>query len=396
MVALSVVTTSGACGGSPGWRGTSEAVAENFTKIAKVEVMTSMTVEEVLWPVDPVQAYQTPGLEQRRAFADLMDMLSSQDLGSELEDAQLLEPLAHKAGFEVHRWTIGAEQFVALIEKSGAERGSGAYIFRLHPRIGPATAPRRSIILQAPHVLHDTGTGRLALTIFFDTRLPPPQRPWALFVNNAHRYLDEKGRTKEQDYNPSDACHSTEHLFNDATEAATKSGPVVVYQFHGFKDKKFPASIVVSSSDPLSSTIASTVVAKRLGKVYDELGYATFRYPEDTGRLGATKNIQGRILRSKEDAHFIHIELSPEIRKRANRDRSLVAKMGSVVLRPLDGAPGLGGDPPEDSGAPVDGGVAETSKGEEAGPSGGGANPKKDEPPDGGAAPLSDRGSETP
>jgi hypothetical protein len=334
--ALALLPLTCSCGDNSTWQANGDIVIDNFQRVSGTSEMSLERIRSRLWPSEPIERFRKPGLEQRRAFMELLEAMASRDLGESLEAAQSLEPKAHVAGFEVERWKVGDEHFVALIEPAGLARGSGAYVFRLSPRLGPATAPRRSVILQAPHSFHDEGTGRLATAMFFDQQVPKAERPWALFVNNAHRYLDENGRTKSKDYNPSDACHSTEHLFNDATEGMAGMGPLVVYQIHGFDSDRVKAEMIVSSGHPLGSTKASAAVADRLDTAYGAQSYTVIRFPEETKRFGATRNMQARILLAKEDNEFVHIEISAEARHAILKDPRLIGTLAKTLFTPLD------------------------------------------------------------
>lgn len=233
---------------------------------------------------------------------------------------------AHTAGFAIERWRFAEETYLALVEKR--RRGAGAYLFR----VGPALP----ILLQAPHADHDQGTGELALALF----LAPPlgAAPRAVFLSTAHRYVDAQGR-KGRNNNLADVCHNPVHLFQVATEAAATFQPTLaVIQLHGFGETDGEAEprsmdIVVSAGRKSGSTETSRRVADALRRT---LGDGVHRYPEDVKTLGATTNVQGRMLRSLfPHARFVHLELSATLRRRLLKSKSAQRAFGKALFYAL-------------------------------------------------------------
>lgn len=240
---------------------------------------------------------------------------------------------AAAAGFRIDTWSVYGERYWGLVEDTGRERGAGAYIFRVAPRIeGEPT-----ILLQAPHNFYDLGTGRLAADMFFARR--KGTRPRALFTNTIHRYQLTPGDKKKRKDNPADVAHNPEHAFTVATDAfAIAAGHTRVIQLHGFGERVEeydgdgdPGAIamVVSAGDRARSSPLSATIADAATKAF---GSDVKRFPEETKVLGATTNAQKRALEKSRRGDFLHIEMSRELRKRLAASEELRAQLASVLF----------------------------------------------------------------
>ena len=56
------------------------------------------------------------------------------------------------------------------------------------------------------------------------------------------------------------------------------------------------------------------------------------RFPEDTHALGATTNVQGRLLRAIPGAEFVHLELSAELRRSLATDPEQRRRLGTILF----------------------------------------------------------------
>lgn len=289
-------------------------------------VFTALDPAEVrrrLWSEPAPTAYVPPTPERAAALSALVRGLMTDPP----PEPEALADMAFAAGYQVHAWQVAGQRLLAAVEPPTRQTGGGAFVFRADP----TPPPGPPVILQAPHAFHDLGTERIALALLIHGRTWPR----ALFVNTVHRYLDTDGARRERDGAPADPCHNPGHLFAVATAAALDAQPTAeVVQLHGFVDDgETGPAIVVSAGDSLAATARTRQIAVALREAL-EVPVALF--PEDDSRLGATTNIQGRLVRDRGgDASFVHVELSPDLRRRLQHDPHALARF-AVALRPPD------------------------------------------------------------
>lgn len=287
-----------------------------FTAIDPAEVRRR------LWTEPAPTVYVPPTPERAAALSALIRGLMSDPP----PEPEALADMAFQAGYQVHAWTVGGQRLLAVVEPPTRQTGGGAFVFRADPSPGPP------VILQAPHAFHDLGTERIALALLVHGRTWPR----ALFVNTVHRYMDIDGQKREREAAPADPCHNSGHLFAVATAAALDAEPAAeIVQLHGFGDDGEPGpAVVVSAGDREAATVRTRQIAERLREAL-EVPVALF--PEDDTRLGATANVQGRLVRDRGgEATFVHIELAPDLRRRLQRDTHALARFADA-LRPQAG-----------------------------------------------------------
>ena len=285
-----------------------------------VEEFVAIDGEEVrrrLWPEPAPRAYVPADEATRAALGRLIAAM----LATPSPAPSALQELARAAGFVVEGWSVGGRRYLAARELAERRGGGGAYVVRVDGAGPPA-------ILEAPHGFFDLGTERIALELF----LAGEGWPRALFVNTVHRYLGADGVKRKQADSPADPCHSAEHLFAVATAAAIEALPgVEVVQLHGFGDDEaaegMPAAIV-SGGLAEQATPRSRIVAERMRT---GLGVAVALFPVDTDRLGATTNVQGRTIRGREGASFVHVEMSAGLRQRLRSDPAARARLADAL-----------------------------------------------------------------
>ncbi len=298
------------------------------TPTAEYEVIDADEARKRLWPEPGPTAYVAPDERQSAALTTLVRGMLSEPRPARAE----LASAATAAGFTLEGWSIAGREYLAAVEQPARRGGGGAYVVRAEP--AGASAPT---ILQAPHAFYDLGTERIAL----DMLLAEQGWPRALFVNTVHRYLGADGVRRKQPDSPADPCHSGAHLFAVATAAALEVLPgAEVVQLHGFGDDgdastgPQPAAIV-SGGLPDAPTPRSRVVAARLREA---LAVEVALFPVDTDRLGATTNVQGRVVRAR-GADFIHIEMSATLRRALRNDAAARARLATALRRDLPGTP---------------------------------------------------------
>ncbi len=191
---------------------------------------------------------------------------------------------------------LRGERFVVLSSHSDG----GHYVFRCnHAEPG--------ILLQAPHVFHDRGTGEIAVGIFLEGG--PAFR--ALFMNSSHRDQMRRGRKV-------DLVRRRSHVFHRVT-AALYSPSLSLVQVHGFSERKHENAgdlILSNGTELVTDKVMELKVALRgaQGTVH--------AFPVDGLSLGGTKNVQGEFWNRGETRDFLHLELSGRYRKKLLKDKS--------------------------------------------------------------------------
>jgi hypothetical protein len=277
--------------------------------------------ETALWPGESQVVYRTPTEEQRRALDALIGKLWR---GVVPGPADELSALAERAGMTLELWTIGGRPTWVVRESPADQHGLGIYLVRAAP------APRRPILLQAPHVYFDLRTQNIAAAMFWAADARPEIH--GLFTNSVHRFKQSDSAREKRRFNPADVAHNSEHPYQTATAAVLDMGPVIVVQLHGFDgDFVDPAiTAIVSAGKPDGSTPESATVA---GALAEALKIKVSKFPEDTQALGGLDNVQGRLVSGTPTARFIHVELELPLRNRL-LDPELAAKWArAFVLR---------------------------------------------------------------
>ena len=292
-------------------------------------------IERLVWRPGIQARYAASTAAEREAIARLVPQLLAGARAAAPPELEPLEADAYQAGFRIERWRVDGQTYWALVELPERRRGAGAYVFRVG---AAADADEPEILLEAPHHYHDVGTGTLAAQLFF---FPPPgRRPRGFFTNTIHRYQSAPGKRVKQKLSPADVAHNPEHVFATATEAFATAlgGRVLVLQLHGFgnrvdeDDEAEPApdlAMVVSAGDARGSSPRSQALAAALARGF---GAGVKRFPEDVAILGATTNVQARLLQRIRGAEFVHLELSAELRERLKGDAALRAQLATILF----------------------------------------------------------------
>ncbi len=235
------------------------------------------------------------------------------------------EHLLEQAGLTLLGTQLGGSPAMVVREAPGLRRGSGIYIVRR----GPVARER---IVQVPHSFFDKGTLELGV------ELAQAAAARALFVNTVHRYQggrppleDEEGRVDA----PADLAHQEQTFFQRFTGAALAMLPrPQVLQLHGFADGSVPecpqALVVVSPGAATAGAGEAAEVAARLAELFGR--ERVLLYPRDTRRLGAQRNVQGRLIAADGRASFLHLELAHALRTRLLLDGELRRAFFAAVL----------------------------------------------------------------
>lgn len=198
-------------------------------------------------------------------------------------------------------------QALLVEEPPGSCRGGGSYFLRQEATAIP-------LLISAPHRSADRLTGTLTMRFFVEGRAQAAA--WNSVPRRSACAEDE-----------SDIVRLDRHPFTAFTSAFARAHPNGrVVQVHGFDvgrrrtAEARAASVILSSgSRDISPTLE--VIAACLRRDLPALNVALF--PLDVSELGATRNAQGRSLRSLGFQGFVHAELSLELRRRLVEDAGL-------------------------------------------------------------------------
>jgi hypothetical protein len=312
-LSFSACTEQCACHATPAAQ---EAAMSKPTSSAAPLVARTLTIDEIerrIWRPGPPARFTPTTVAEREALAQLIPAMARGAAAPSPPDPAGWVDAAAAADLQIEIWRVGGDRYWALLEPPERRRGVGAYVFR----VAPAAAGAPAILLEAPHAYHDVGTDRIGARLFFESGDP---RPRALFTNTIHRYITEAGTRVKRPDSAADVTHNPDHGFNTATVAFAEAVPgTAVIQLHGFAADEGAAAeaMVVSAGDETGSSPRSRAVAAGLLRLF---GAGVERFPEETRRLGATTNVQGRALRRIAGTSFVHIEMSPEVRTALRSD----------------------------------------------------------------------------
>lgn len=322
--------------GAPGAPG--PATAEPRPRVAPPRVaIRDMTPEDIgaeLWPETRVRYVPMSAGDRERMGALVAGLTAAARSGG---NVRALAVRAREIGFRVEIWRVRGRVFWVLLEARAQRRGAGAYLIRP----GPHLTGQPEIVLQAPHVFFDRGTGHIAAALFFGWE--GRGRARALFTNTVYRYagVDEASDTatggasapatepaEPETRAPADVAHAADHAFQAATEAIVRElDQVVVIQLHGFAERPTRPEIILSSgADEIGALLPG--LATGLSTIFERV----LRYPDELDELGGTSNVQGRMLALYPRAHFVHVELSARTRARLGATPALLARFAHAVL----------------------------------------------------------------
>jgi mRNA-degrading endonuclease toxin of MazEF toxin-antitoxin module len=222
-------------------------------------------------------------------------------------------------GFTVTPVSAAGATWLVLRETPGHCKGQGLYLIRQ----GVAA----SLLLQVPHGYFDKHTDDIAAGL-----LQAPVR--AVAFNTVPRHSTQHGRKVD-----ADLAHRADNLFAAFTRAFARVYPAGrVVQLHGFNPAKRKtaaghSAAVIVSAGTARATPASTAVAACLQSL---LTAPVRLYPRDVRELGATTNLQGRLLREQAHTGFVHVELSRALRERLRSEASLRAGLGACLYNGME------------------------------------------------------------
>ena len=222
-------------------------------------------------------------------------------------------------GFGVTQLTAGDANWLVLREVPGFCTGQGLYLIRQGVAAGR--------LLPVPHGYLDTHTADIAAGL-----LQAPVR--AIAFNTVPRHYTQHGMQID-----ADLAHREDNLFAALTRAFARVYPAGrLVQLHGFNPAKrktaagHSAAVIVSAGTAWP-TPASTAVAACLQSLLND---PVRLYPRDVQELGATTNLQGRLLRGLAHNGFVHVELSRTLRERLRSEAPLRADFAACLYSGME------------------------------------------------------------
>ncbi len=232
-------------------------------------------------------------------------------------------------GMQLSYLMVDQTKLWLLRDNPTAPQGSGCYVFRDEP------PPPGAILLQAPHVYFDVGTGYIAAALFMASA--SASRVHAVIGNTAHRYIQANGSKQRQQQNLADAAHNAEHPMAHVSAALSAAYSLTIVQLHGFDPGNHELdqidAVVSAGVEPAPDAARITADTLRA------LGLRVALFPDDTAALGATTNVQGVNARAHQ-REFVHIELATNVRERMRKNRDQAQALASVLMAlPMELAP---------------------------------------------------------
>ncbi len=270
------------------------------------------------WPAQP-DAEFTPMTAKE---LDQLDALTVQLWRGVAADQRVAVASAAAAlGMRLSYLEVEQTKLWLLRDSPDAPNGTGCFVFRDEP------APPGAILLQAPHVYFDRGTGYIAAALFMAPA--SANRVHAVIGNTAHRYVQADGSKQRLDQNLADAAHNADHPMAHVSAALSAAFPMTIVQLHGFDadnhDLDQIDAVVSAGVSPTSRAVNTAADALRA------LGLRVAVFPDDTQALGATTNVQGSSARLFQRG-FVHIELATGVRDRLRKNREQAQALASIVM----------------------------------------------------------------
>lgn len=197
-----------------------------------------------------------------------------------------------------------------LYETASQRCGRGVYAFR------PASSV--PLVMEAPHRFHDLHTGTITRKLFLEGNF------MAACWNTVNR-------------KQIDVAHTADHTITAFTLAAADSvANVTILQMHGFSPKKRNSKTARDADLILSdgTDFPQRWVRQTTILFQSELPFASTRlFPFSISELGATTNAQGAALRNAGRNCFLHLEMSPKLRKQLRGDEQARQLLLEIITR---------------------------------------------------------------
>ncbi len=245
-------------------------------------------------------------VEELYSVIDRIDAAKAKELASKLKGT----------GYRLKEYNGKQGHWLILEADSNTKAGGGYYIFRLGKL-------ETEIVIQAPHAIWDVHTDVISKGIFnaFPIR--------AVYFSDFHRY-GQKGKSpyKNSEF---DLAHNPDTLFQDLTAAAAqKLHKAAFVQLHGYetREKHEGVDFVLSPGTKENQGEWFMDAFYTFNRIYPP--EKVRKYPDVRG-LGATSNVQGRLLRML-GCRFLHIEITKEMRRTLKDNPAERDKLGKAIV----------------------------------------------------------------
>lgn len=277
-----------------------EAEAEDGATPGEIRAALSWRRDDARW--------RSPTLVERDAVRTIARNLVLGPEGCTRRGLRRAEHHAAAIGFELRSLSIDGQTVIVLRE---GDEAFGAGLLAV--RCGPAEA----MVWQAPHPFFDYRTGQLVRRWFLETDARAAQ--WSTH----HRFRGVPDELREDDMHPADVADEPGSLFQAATVGLFAGNPDLRFvQVHGFARSSAPDHEAVVSSGDARRPLRE--VGRRLEPV---LG-PTAIFGEVDLPLGGQQNAQGRVL---PPGTFLHLEMSPGLRKALLKDAELRRRLARTI-----------------------------------------------------------------
>ncbi len=259
--------------------------------------------------------YQSPSDSVLNIWSHVIENIISGDYNS-------ADTMAMTFGYRIVYFrdtTESVEKNYIVLEKSAsAVNYWGIFIFNIN-------AARQKLIIQAPHPLHDSNTGKESLIIFKTAGAR------GLFISGAHRcnspvFTTCSGSTtacssSSQSYRISDQAHIVKGTFQKTTEVLSQLiDSIIVVQPHGFAKLSGDPDLIMSNGTQLTPPGVDylSLLKDNLQSLDNSLTFKIAHIDLPWTRLIATTNTQGRLINRSVNpcnlnppsttGRFLHIE----------------------------------------------------------------------------------------
>lgn len=272
---------------------------------ADLPELPDATVEVIAtaWQESKADAvWRSPTVTERETLQEAASLLVA--AADDCPVALLQEVAVTLEAIDVRLTVLGAEgegPRVVLLQEGQEHRGLGLFALRC----GAA----RPWVFQAPHSFHDRHTGRLVRNLFGSSGAR------AAAWNTVHRYRSRPDEDPREQIHPADVTREYGSTFHAVTVAMATAAPALRFiQVHGFAGEGRDWDAIISTGDPEDPPAG---VADSLAAAFGRVA----AYGRDVHVLGATTNVQGKVLSRWSDRRFLHLELSLELRSRLSESR---------------------------------------------------------------------------
>jgi hypothetical protein len=259
--------------------------------------------------------YQQPADSILNNWGDIIRNIILEDYTSANYEASLID-------YQILKFTdttdVEEHEYIILVKQPSSINFWGIFIFN-------PSALRQRLVIQAPHPLYDTNTGKESLIIFETTGAR------ALFMSGTHRCNSSvlttcSGSTTacsstSQNYRISDQAHVVKGTFQKSTEVLLQMIDSLTFiQPHGFAKQSSDPDLIMSNGTQLtpSNTDYLSLLRQNLLSLDNSLTFKIAHVDLPWTRLIATTNTQGRLVNRSSNpcnlnppsttGRFLHIE----------------------------------------------------------------------------------------